>query len=145
MAIPLSTLDRLEEFAVSKIEMSGAQWVTQYRGQILPLVRLNVILEERRHKLQGLQSLPPSGSSPVQVLVLNHEGYSFGLVVDKILDIVEDRAEVKTPATRPCVLYSVVIGERVTELLDIAAIVSRNASQAAAQKPSLKRAARGAN
>lgn len=145
MAIPLSILDRLEEFPVAKIEMSGAQWVTQYRGQILPLLRLNVVLEERRHKLQGMQSLPPSGSGPVQVLVLNHEGYSFGLVVDKILDIVEDRAEVKTPATRACVLYSVVIGDRVTELLDIAAIVKRNHALTPASTPALKRAAKGAN
>ena len=34
------------------------------------------------------------------MLVLNHEGRSFGLVVDRILDIVEDRAEVKAAATR---------------------------------------------
>ena len=51
MAIPLSALDRLEEFTVAQVEMSGVQWVTQYRGQILALIRLNVVLEERRHKL----------------------------------------------------------------------------------------------
>lgn len=142
MAIPLNILDRLEEFPVAQIEMSGTQWVTQYRGQILPLIRLNVVLEERRHKLQGLQALPPAGTSPVQVLVLNYEHHIFGLVVDKILDIVEDRAEVKTPATRACVLYSVVIAERVTELLDIAAIVKRNAAIGSSQ-PSLTRQAAG--
>ncbi len=145
MAIPLSILDRLEEFPISKIEMSGAQWVTQYRGQILPLIRLSVVLEERRHKLQGLQALPPAGSGPLPVLVLNHEGYAFGLVVDKILDIIEDRAEVKTPPTRACVQYSVVIGERVTELLDIAALVKRNATLVASRALVAKRAARGAN
>src|SRR6202040_1292956 len=52
MAIPLSTLARLEEFPVAQVEMSGSQWVTQYRGQILPLIRLNVMLEERRNKLR---------------------------------------------------------------------------------------------
>ena len=60
---------------------------------------------------------------PIQVLVLNHEGRTFGLVVERILDIVEDRADVKSAATRASVLYSVVIGERVTELLDIPAIL----------------------
>ena len=45
-----------------------------------------------------------------------------GIVVDRILDIVEDRADVQSPATRAGVLYSVVINERVTELLDIPAI-----------------------
>ena len=101
MAVPLSTLARLEEFPVSQVEMSGSQWVTQYRGQILPLVRLSVILEERRNKLRGLLMPPPPDSGPIQVLVLNHEGRSFGLVVDRVLDIVEDHASVRSPATRP--------------------------------------------
>jgi len=107
---------------VAQVEMSGRQWVTQYRGQILPLVRLNV-LEERRHKLQALQAPPALDSGPIQVLVVHHDGRSFGLVVERILDIVEDRADVKSAATRACVLYSVVIGDRVTELLDIPAIL----------------------
>ncbi len=123
MAIPLSTLARLEEFPVSQVEMSGTEWVTQYRGQILPLVRLAVVLEERRHRLHSLQAPPVADSGPLQVLVMHHDGLSFGLVVERILDIVEARADVKSKATRPAVLYSVVIGERVTELLDIPAIL----------------------
>ncbi|MGA7301338.1 MAG: chemotaxis protein CheW [Candidatus Sulfotelmatobacter sp.] len=123
MAIPLSTLARLEEFPVSQVEMSGNEWVTQYRGQILPLVRLAVVLEERRHRLRSLQAPPVADSGPLQVLVMHQDGLSFGLVVEKILDIVEARADVKSKATRPAVLYSVVIGERVTELLDIPAIL----------------------
>jgi two-component system chemotaxis sensor kinase CheA len=59
------------------------------------------------------------------VLVLNHDGRSFGLVVERILDIVEDRADVRSAATRAAVLYSVVIADRVTELLDIPAILRR--------------------
>jgi two-component system, chemotaxis family, sensor kinase CheA len=126
MAIPLSALARLEEFPAKQVEMSGSQWVTQYRGQILPLIRLNVVMKERRAKLRALQGTPPaSDSGPIQVLVLNHEGRSFGLVVEQILDIVEDRAEVKSAATRDAVLYSVVIAERVTELLDIPAILKK--------------------
>src|SRR5580698_667906 len=123
MAIPLSTLARLEEFPVAQVEMSGSQWVTQYRGQILPLVRLEVALEERRNKLRALHAPPAADSGPIQVLVLNHDGRAFGLVVERILDIVEDQAEVRSAATRPSVLYSVVIGDRVTELLDIPAIL----------------------
>jgi two-component system chemotaxis sensor kinase CheA len=60
---------------------------------------------------------------PIQVLVLNHDGHCFGLVVERILDIVEDRADVRSAANRAAVLYSVVIGNRVTELLDIPAIL----------------------
>ena len=125
MAIPLSMLARLEEFPVAQVEMSGSQWVTQYRGNILPLIRLNVVLEERRNKLRVLQAPPMLDSGPIQVLVLNHDGHRFGLVVERILDIVEDRADVRSAANRAAVLYSVVIGGRVTELLDIPAILRR--------------------
>jgi len=141
MAIPLNMLARLEEFPVAQVERSGVQWVTQYRGKILPLIRLTVVLEERRVKLRALQALPPADSGPIQALVLNHEERSFGLVVEKILDIVEDRADVRTAATRAAVLYSVVIGDRVTELLDIPAILRINdAYVAASPQPAAKSA-----
>ena len=124
MAIPLEALARLEEFLSSQVEVSGNQWVIQYRGQILPLVRLNLVMDERRRKLRGLRGAAAPEEGALQVLVLNHEGRSFGLVVDRIIDIVEDRADIKAAATRASVLYSTVIGERVTELLDIPAIAA---------------------
>jgi two-component system chemotaxis sensor kinase CheA len=144
MAIPLSTLARLEEFPVAQVEMSGSQWVTQYRGQILPLIRLNVVLEERRNKLRTLQAPPALDSGPIQVLVLNHDGRSVGLVVERILDIVEDRADVRSAATRTAVLYSVVIGDQVTELLDVPAIL-RSADLSATQPGLATRSAKVAN
>jgi two-component system chemotaxis sensor kinase CheA len=123
MAIPLNTLARLEEFPIAQVEMSGTQWVTQYRGQILPLVRLAAVLQDRRQRLRSLPAPPAPDSRPLQVLVLNHQGRSFGLVVERILDIVEARADVTSKATRPAVLHSAVIGGRVTELLDVPAIL----------------------
>jgi two-component system chemotaxis sensor kinase CheA len=144
MAIPLSTLARLEEFPVSQVEMSGKEWVTQYRGQILPLVRLATVMEERRSRLRALQTPPPPDSGPLQVLVMNHEGLSFGLVVEQILDIVEAKADVKSKATRTAVLYSVLIGGRVTELLDIPAILQM-AGVGDAQTNLASQAAGGAN
>jgi two-component system chemotaxis sensor kinase CheA len=123
MALPLDSLARLEEFPASRIEKSGSQWVAQYRGQILLLIRVNIALEERRERLRQMRTQPFPDSDTVQVLVLTHEGRSFGLVVDKIIDIVEDSAQVKSAATRAGVLHSVVIGKRVTELLDIPAIL----------------------
>ena len=145
MAIGLDTLARLEEFPPDRVEMSGTQWVTQYRGQILPLIRLNLVMEERRHKLRGAQGGPAQGSSPLQVLVLNHEGRNFGLVVEKILDIVEDWADTKSAATRASVLYSVVIGEQVTELLDIPAILKTAAVMPAPRPEAAMHAIEGAH
>jgi two-component system chemotaxis sensor kinase CheA len=126
MALPLGTLARLEEFPGSQVEKSGAQWVIQYRGQILPLIRLNVVLQERRQRRRHAAPAAPSADvGSIQVLVCNHEGQTVGLVVEQILDIVEDRVEVKSPATRPGVLYAAVIENRVTELLDLTVILQR--------------------
>jgi two-component system, chemotaxis family, sensor kinase CheA len=127
MALPLDKLARLEEFPLSKVEKSGAQWVIQYREKILPLIRLNLVLEERR-KSRRHPDAPEetkelvSGAS-LQVLVCNDDDRTIGLIVNKIVDIVEERAEVKSPATRAGVLYAAVIENRVTELLDLPAIV----------------------
>jgi two-component system chemotaxis sensor kinase CheA len=123
MAIPVGALDRLEELPVSQVEHSGGQWVAQYRGRILPLVHLGHVLRERRKERRNPQSQAEEGSSH-RVLVCHDEGQSVGIVVERILDIVDDAAEVQYPASREGVLYSAVINGRVTELLDIPAILS---------------------
>jgi two-component system, chemotaxis family, sensor kinase CheA len=118
MALPLGSLARLEELPASKIERSGKCWVAQYRGKILPLVQVSQVLPQEGEA--GGLAAPASGTLPV--LVLSHDGQTFGLIVDRILDIVEPATAVRMPATRAGVLYSAVIADRVTELLDIPAI-----------------------
>ena len=123
MAVPLSMLARLESIPGANVERSGNQWVTQYRGQILPLIRVSHALEERRSmdRAEDILTLPTSSNLPV--LVLENEGRAFGLVVKQILDIVESGSGPQSPPTRPGVLYSSVISEHVTELLDVPAIL----------------------
>jgi two-component system chemotaxis sensor kinase CheA len=124
MALPLHILARLEEFPASQVERSGGHWVMQYRGQILPLVRLSVVMEERRRRRRHPDAPgSPLDASVLQVLVCHHEGRAVGLVVEQILDIVEDCAEVRSPANRAGVLYAAVIEGRVTEVLDLKAIL----------------------
>ena len=120
MALPLGAVARLEEFRAADVEKSGGEWVIQYRGKILPLIRLDVVLEERRtRRRHGNKAIEPD---PLQVLVCNDENRTIGIVVEQILDIVEDRAEVKSPSTREGVQCAVVINDRVTELIDIPAV-----------------------
>ena len=120
MALPLSAVARLEEFLAADVEKSGGEWVIQYRGKILPLIRLDVVLEERRTRLRHPKQAVSPG--PLQVLVCNDEGRTIGIVVERILDIVKDRAEVKSPAVREGVVCAVVINDRVTELIDLPAL-----------------------
>jgi two-component system chemotaxis sensor kinase CheA len=120
MALPLGTLARLEEFPASQVEKSGTDWVVQYRGRILPLIRLDHVLKERRTRLRHAdKKVEPD---LLQVLVCNDDGRSMGIIVERIVDIVEDLATVQSPATREGVRHAVVIQNRVTELLDIQAI-----------------------
>ena len=120
MAVLLGSLARLEEFPASEVEQSGVEWVVQYRGQILPLVRLSVALEERRRKRRHRE---PPASDSLHVLVCNYGDRSIGLVVEKILDIVDDRAEIQSGPTRAGILNTAVIGGRITELLDLPAVL----------------------
>jgi len=124
MAVPLSMLARLENIPGADVERSGNQWVTQYRGQILRLIRISHALEERRNLPDSNDILTLPTSANLQVLVLEDQGRSFGLVVNQILDIVESGSGPQSAPTRSGVLYSSVIAERVTELLDVAAILA---------------------
>lgn len=123
MAVPLKMLARLENIPGGQVERSGNRWVTQYRGQILPLIRITHALEERRRlrPTDDLLSLPTSDM--LQVLVLENEQQAFGLVVNRILDIVESAMEPMSPSTRSGVLHSCVIAEKVTELLDVPSLL----------------------
>jgi two-component system chemotaxis sensor kinase CheA len=123
MAVPLHLLARLENISGAEVERAGNQWVTQYRGQILPLIRVSHALEERRQRPSDDDLLALPTTEMLQVLVLENEGQSFGLVVNQILDIVESTLEPQSPATRAGVLHSSVIADRVTELLDVAALL----------------------
>lgn len=124
MALPLRALSRLEEFPAALMERSGNQWVAQYGGRILPLLQLDSLLEERRTRARHPRRTDRiSGDLQLPVLVCKHEGWDFGIVVEAILDIVEDAAEVRLPPSRAGVLYSAIIHGRVTEVIDIPAIL----------------------
>ncbi|MGZ4731556.1 MAG: chemotaxis protein CheW [Terriglobales bacterium] len=118
MAIPLSLVARLEEFPVSAIELAGSQEVMQYRGQIMPLVRLSRVIAG-----SGQDAATASKGERMQVVVYSEGGRSVGLIVDRIVDIVDEKLVVQNPAQRRGVLGSSVIQKRVTDLLDVPSVV----------------------
>jgi two-component system, chemotaxis family, sensor kinase CheA len=110
VAIPLDTVTRLEEFPRDRIEHAGSREVVQYRGQILPLVRLSHLL--------GAYSEEPEGDT-VSVVVYSEGGRSVALVVDRIVDIAENSATARRDAEEDGLVGTAVIQQRVTELLDV--------------------------
>ena len=120
MAVPLSRVARLEEFASGAVERAGAQQVVQYRGKIMPLINIASAVEIVDG--HGNRASGPA-KSPLQVLVYSEGGHSVGLVVERILDIVEEEIVMEKVGERQGVLGSAVVQKRVTDLLDIQAIL----------------------
>jgi len=117
MAIPLSMVARLEEFPASSVEHSGAQEVVQYRGQILPLIRVS------KYVLAVNATAKEDNQQPMQVVVYSEQGRSVGLVVGRINDIVQETITVKRHASGHGLFGSVVIQDKVTDLLDVQAVI----------------------
>lgn len=113
-ALPLREVSRLEEFSVDRIERSGSAEAVQYRDGILPLVRL-----------AGAIGLVESVREDDQVSVVVHESGSsrVGIVIDRVLDVVETTVVCSDVGRRTGVLGSAVIQDRVTDLVDLDAVV----------------------
>jgi two-component system, chemotaxis family, sensor kinase CheA len=127
MAIPLRLVTRLEEFPRSGVEKAGNQEMVQYRDSILPLVRISSLLQERRRKTRGPQEAQAQ-DAPLQVVVYSDQEHSVGLVVERILDIVEEDLTRRQAASRDGIDGVIVIQGRVTELLDLEGLIRTHAA-----------------
>lgn len=114
MAMPLSVVARLEELPSASVERATGREVIQYRGEILPLVRLADVV--------GVPS-DAAPDAPLQVVVYAVGSRHVGLVVDRILDIVEDTVVASRTFDAAGVLGSAVIQQKVTDLLDVQQVV----------------------
>ncbi|MEM9907851.1 MAG: chemotaxis protein CheW, partial [Cyanobacteria bacterium P01_D01_bin.44] len=123
MALPLARVTRLEQMSISLVEGTDRQHVIQYRGQILPLIYLSSVLN-----IHPDLPLPRVEADTIEVLVVSvDEQRNVGLVVENIVDIVEEQILIKGTATQPEIQYSAVIQDRITELIDVDAIIRAGA------------------
>jgi two-component system, chemotaxis family, sensor kinase CheA len=125
MAMDLSLVARLEEFKPEMIECAGDTQVVQYRGQIMPLLRVSDMLAVPNSRKNGHVNGEDKRdlATTLQVVVYSERGRSVGLVVDRILDIVEENIVPQQPSKRAGLLGSAVIQQRVTDLLDVRGFV----------------------
>ncbi|UUW91966.1 chemotaxis protein CheA [Pimelobacter simplex] len=119
-ALPLAAVARLEEFARDRVERSGTAEVVQYRDGILPLVRLAAAI-----------GLPDTSDRGEQISVVVHEtadaaAGAVGIVIDRVLDVVEVAVTASQVGRRSGVSGSAVVQDRVTDLVDLAAVVARS-------------------
>jgi two-component system chemotaxis sensor kinase CheA len=114
-ALPLAAVARLEEFGADRIERSGNAEVVQYRGGLLPLVRLASAI--------GLADTS-YGREQVSVVVHERADRAVGIVIDRVLDVVDTAVATSQVGARPGVTGSAVVQERVTDLVDLDAVVA---------------------
>jgi two-component system chemotaxis sensor kinase CheA len=145
VAIPLSIVSRLETFPRDAIEQMGALPAVRYRGTILPLLHVADLLVERRRRPR-VRPPAPAGAPEIPAVVYETEHGPVGLLVDEIIDIVDHPITVRRPASRPGVAFTTVLRDRVTELLDLPALLRRaNAELLAATHPPARAAGQGAS
>jgi two-component system chemotaxis sensor kinase CheA len=127
MGVPLDFVQRLEEFDAGVKERMGGLDVVQYRKEILRLVRIEELLEERRTVRRTEEGArPPAAQGRFFAIVVRSEkSPDIILEVHRILGIAKVEIEKLTPPSRAGVRGSMVVQERVTELLDLPALLSK--------------------
>lgn len=105
-AVMLSLVTRLEELQAEAIETANGRHLVQYRGHLMPLVKVNEDMEIRT-----------SGTQPMLVFADEHR--SMGLVVDEIVDIVDEVLDIEVTSEKPGLLGSAVIKGKATEVIDV--------------------------
>ncbi len=102
-AVALEAVARMELFPVSDIEHSTGMTMIQYRGQLMPLVRIS-------------PSLIEAAEQPV--LVFEDGARRVGLMVSRIVDIVESDMAIELDGSESGVIGTAIIAGRATEVID---------------------------
>lgn len=104
-AVPLALIARLEDVPVDKIETSNGKLVVQYRGHLMPLVKIK-------------DDLDLTARTHFPVLVFSENKRNMGLIVEDILDIVDEELQVELTDRKPGVMGSCIISGKATDVLD---------------------------
>ncbi|HBE68692.1 MAG TPA: histidine kinase [Planctomycetaceae bacterium] len=116
LTLPISQVARLEQISADSVEMANRSEVVQYRGEILPLIRLADVL--------GFRSQGAAETDLLNVVVYTENDRSYGIVVDYIVDIVETAVEISRGAVSGRgLLGSAVIQNCVTDVVDLPAVI----------------------
>ncbi len=120
-ALPTSMISRLEKVPCSAIEYADGREVIQYRGEILPLMRLSEVF--------GVSTPDDLAQEEYQVIVYAEEGYRCGLIVNRIVDIVETELNIShSRGDDANLLGTSIIQQRVTDVLNLRRLARRPAT-----------------
>ncbi len=121
-ALPTSMISRLEKIARSDIEYADGREVIQYRGAIMPLVRLGEAF--------GAPPQDEATQAELQIVVYAEGDCRYGLVVNRIVDIVETELQFSSSQNPESdLLGTSVIQQRVTDVLNLHRLARRPIQQ----------------
>jgi two-component system chemotaxis sensor kinase CheA len=135
LVLDLSLVSRLEEISTSRIEYAAGLPVVRYREALLPLVSLSALLDPGG-------TVAATAAECRQVIVFNEGDRFVGLVVDEILDIVDDIVTIKQPSAAFGLLGSGVVGGKVTDFVDVDAILAAANAYPAGHLPATRESRR---
>lgn len=115
LAMKLDDAARLEEFPADRIEVIGQREAIQYRGKILPLIRLS------RHL--ATQANERTREERVQVVVCQQGQVQVGFVVGRILDILAEQVDFQPASGTAGVSGAGIVQGKITEFIDVPALV----------------------
>ena len=113
VAIPLASVTRLENLTEAVVERIGGREVIQYRGGILPVVRLN----------DYLGAVSTREQDDLVVVVYSVGDRSAAIVVDEIVDILDENATFHDEVADRGLLGSTLVRDRIVEVLDVRAAI----------------------
>lgn len=108
VAMPLGAVTRLERLPASVLEYVGGATVMQYRDRITPVV-----------DLAGILGAGGSPQEELAVVVCTRGDRTVALVASQVVDIVECHMDELSDVTGYGLVGSIVVKDRVTELLDL--------------------------
>lgn len=115
IAVPLRQVVCLEEFPLTAVERLVRREVVQYRGELLPLLRLARFLQ--------LEESEPTGDRLQVIVASDGEPPGVGIVVDEIVDVAEEPEVGHNGPRRSCVIGSAIINGEAMDLVDLQAAV----------------------
>ncbi|MFY9769639.1 MAG: chemotaxis protein CheA [Xanthobacteraceae bacterium] len=105
-AVPLSLVSRIEEVDRQKVDITDGRYIVKYRDALMPLLGFDM---QARIKKEGAQP----------ILVFSEQGRSIGLLIDEIVDIAEEKLDVKITGDRPGILGYALVKGVVAEIIDV--------------------------
>lgn len=104
-AVSAFLVSRIEEFDRAKVEYSDGQPMIQYRGSLLDL--------------HHIDTMPKTDIIKTLIFADEQSGNAFGVMVDRILDVVESPLDIKPSNKHPGFLGAAIINGHATQVMDV--------------------------